>query len=200
MTETCPGLDQDELTIRDWLRKRGVGPDADEPQLPSAPAQLPDGFEPRPPDWLDEILDGNAEAGADEEPEPATSTDPDPDPVDDDPDEEPAPRERRRPHVELSRTSLADALAALTPKQRWLLTHGTAAAAGWLIGLVNWGTDTARWFAAGHRMSSSAWTNYGLAAIVIYRRTRHRPFPVAWLAAVPVSSVTLGALLYGRAA
>ncbi|MCX5083948.1 hypothetical protein ACWCOW_43130 [Streptomyces sp. NPDC001939] len=157
MTETRPGLDQDELTIRDWLRKRCIGPDADEPQLPSAPAQLPDGFEPRPPDWLDDILDGNAEAGADEEPEPATSTDPDPDPdphpVDDDPDEEPAPCERRRPHIELSRTSLAEALAALTPKQRWLLTHGTAAA-GWPIGLVNWGADTARWFAAGHWTSS----------------------------------------------
>ncbi|MFB6676071.1 hypothetical protein ACFCWG_27335, partial [Streptomyces sp. NPDC056390] len=54
--------------------------------------------------------------------------------MDDDPDEEPAPRERRRPRIELSRTSLADALAALTPKQRWLLIHGTAAAAGWPIG------------------------------------------------------------------
>ncbi|MFB6679462.1 hypothetical protein ACFCWG_45185, partial [Streptomyces sp. NPDC056390] len=76
MPDTRPGPDEDELTIRDWLRKRVVGPDADEPQLPAAPAQLPGGYEPLPKDWLNDILDSNAEAGAHEEPEPATSTDP----------------------------------------------------------------------------------------------------------------------------
>ncbi|MFB6680272.1 hypothetical protein ACFCWG_49425, partial [Streptomyces sp. NPDC056390] len=62
-------------------------------------------------------------------------------------------------------------------------------------------TDTPRWFAVGHWTSSSAWTIYGLAgiAIAIYRRTRHRLFPIAWLTAVPVSSVALGVLLYGTA-
>ncbi|WP_432164882.1 hypothetical protein [Streptomyces sp. bgisy031] len=204
MTETRPG--PDELRVRRLLRKHGVGPDAlAEQPLPVAPTVTdpPAGYErtPDPDEWFTRLYgeDGTSPV------EPATSTDtdpdPDPEPADDDPAEEPAPRERRRPRIELSRTSLADTLAALTPKQRWLLTHGTAAAAGWPIGLVNWGTGTAHWFAAGNWTSSSAWTIYGLAAIAIsiYRRTRHRLLPVAWLAAVPVSSVALGVLLYGTA-
>ncbi|WP_425832609.1 hypothetical protein [Streptomyces fractus] len=57
MTQPAP----DERRIRHLLRRAGVGPDAEPPPLPDAPEYLPEGFEPREPDWLDDILDGNAD-------------------------------------------------------------------------------------------------------------------------------------------
>ncbi|MHC5259893.1 hypothetical protein ACYSUO_18605 [Streptomyces sp. UC4497] len=85
MTDTRPGAD--EKRVRFLLRRAGVGPDADEQPLPAAPAHLPAGFEPRAHDWLDDILDGNADEPA---PRPARAPRPAKQP-------EPnaAPRERR---------------------------------------------------------------------------------------------------------
>lgn len=199
MTDTRPGPDEDERTVAATLRKMGVGPDAEEPPLPAAPAHLPTGYTPAAPDpddWFRRLYgpDGTSPIA------PATSPDPDPDSADDapepEPDDEPAPRKHPRP-----RRALAEAAPNLSPRMRWLLLHATAAAIGWPLGLVGWGTNTAAWLAAGHWTDSSAWALYVLAAmgVALYRRARRALLLVAVLGAVPVSSVALGVLLYGRA-
>lgn len=97
------------------------------------------------------------------------------------------------------RQSLIDAWNRIPSRLKWLAFHATAAAAGWRIGWVNWSTDTAAWFAANHWTSGSAWVLYalGLAAVALYWRARTLIWPAAWCAAVPVSSVVVGILLYG---
>lgn len=61
MTDTRP--DGSELRVRAWLTQRGLGLTPEESKtLPPAPAHLPPGFETRPRDWLDEILDSNTDA------------------------------------------------------------------------------------------------------------------------------------------
>ncbi|MGW6747622.1 hypothetical protein [Streptomyces sp. NPDC055006] len=188
MTDTRPGLD--ELRLRSILRKQRVGPDADEKPLP--PAQDPD-------DWFVRLYgpDGTSPI------EPATGPDADPEPDPEIEDDEPArtPRERARPRRESPRRALAEAAPNLSPRMRWLALHASAAAAGWLLGLTNWGTNTGGWLAAGHWTDGSAWVVYVLAAmgLALYRRTHRSVLLVAWLGAVPVSSVTLGVLLYGTA-
>ncbi|MCX5601596.1 hypothetical protein OOK29_25940 [Streptomyces phaeochromogenes] len=98
------------------------------------------------------------------------------------------------------RQSLLDAWDRVPPRVRWLAYHASAAAVGWRIGWVDWSTDTAAWYAAGHWTSPSAIALYALAilTIALYRRSRHWAWPVAWCAAVPVSSVVVGVLLYGN--
>ncbi|MDR3084290.1 MAG: hypothetical protein LBV60_25820 [Streptomyces sp.] len=191
----------DELRIRGLLRKRGIGPDAELPELPPAPALLPAGYEPRARDWLDDILDSNAgPASAAVRTAPAPKRAPveelaDDDEEDDDVEEAPAPR------GPVLRRSLAEAAPNVDPRIRWLLLHTVAAAAGWPLGLVDWGKSTAAWFAADHWTSLTAWILYGLAlpVLALYRRTRAAPLLGALLGAVPVSSICLGVLLYGTA-
>lgn len=192
MSQDAP--DREERAIRSWLRKRMDGAAQEQP-LPAVPAHLPAAYRPAldQDDWFLRLYgpDGHSPI------EPATSPDPDPDPADDDPEpepnDEPAPRPRRE------RRALAEAAPNLSPRMRWLALHATAAAIGWPIGLVHWGTDTAAWFAAGHWIDGSAWALYGLAAaaVALYRRTRHALLLGSLLGAVPVSSVALGVLLYG---
>ncbi|MGW4042977.1 hypothetical protein [Streptomyces sp. NPDC004721] len=97
------------------------------------------------------------------------------------------------------RLALVDAYAAVPYRIRWLALHAAAAGAGWRLGIVDWATDTTAWYAAGHWVSPSAWVLYGLGAcaIALYRRTRSWAWPAAWAAAIPVSSVVAGVLLYG---
>jgi hypothetical protein len=59
--------------------------------------------------------------------------------------------------------------------------------------------NTAAWFADGHAMSVSAFVLYGLGvlAVGLYRRARRWAWPVAWAAAIPVTSAVAGLLLYG---
>lgn len=188
----------DELRVRAILRQAGVGPDA----IPPKPTA-------RPRDWLDEILDSPAPAPqapaapqAAEEPAPR-------------PEAEPQPKKRKKGGSKRAkaqtapigwdnspRQSLLDAWDGISPRTRWLIHHATAAAAGWPIGLVGWGSNTAAWFAAGHWTAPSAWVLYGLGlcAISLYRRARTWAWPVAWAAAIPVSSVTAGVLLYAPTA
>jgi hypothetical protein len=80
MSETQPGAD--EKRVAHILRQRGVGPDS---QPPAIPRELPPGFERRPRDWLDEILDGNTT------PTPAPVRKPPPEPEPEPPVEEPVP-------------------------------------------------------------------------------------------------------------
>lgn len=105
----------------------------------------------------------------------------------------------RKPAQPAPRKSLADAWDNTPPRLRWLAYHATAAGAGWSLGWVDWGTDTAAWYAAGHWTSTSAWVLYGLGAcaLALYRRARTWAWPFAWAATIPVSSVVVGVLLYG---
>ncbi|MEV3857746.1 hypothetical protein AB0J38_25900 [Streptomyces sp. NPDC050095] len=198
MTSTRPGAD--ELRLRGILRKRGVGPDAEEQPLPPMPAHRPAGYAPVAPDpdaWFLRLFGPDGGSPIESEASPA----PDPDEPDDslDEEQESAPRERTRPRREAPRRALAETAPRLSPRMGWLVLHAAAAAIGWPLGLVRWGTDTAAWFAAGHWTDSSAWALYFLAAggLALYRRTRHTVLLVAVLGAVPVSSVALGVLLYG---
>lgn len=105
----------------------------------------------------------------------------------------------RKPAQPAPRKSLADALDGTPPRLRWLAYHGTAAGAGWSFGWADWATDTAAWYAAGHWVTPSAFVLYGLGGCVLalYRRSRWWAWPFAWAAAIPVSSVVVGVLLYG---
>ncbi|MGW5123270.1 hypothetical protein ACWEQ7_04245 [Streptomyces sp. NPDC004069] len=109
------------------------------------------------------------------------------------------PATRKEAQRRIPQQSLLDAWDGIRPRTRWLLFHAAAATAGWPIGLVDWATDTAAWYAAGHWTSPSAWVLYGLGActITLYRHARGWAWPVAWAAAIPVSSVVAGVLLYG---
>lgn len=119
----APEQGADERRISHWLRRRGVGPDAD-PQ-PAEPA-------PRDPDWLDRLY-------ADEEPETAGG----PGPwwaVRKDPTPEPAPTagDQQTPGVHVTITPTAPAHPASDSKARirwWVLRRSTAAGVGWWIGI-----------------------------------------------------------------
>lgn len=200
MSNTKPGAD--ERRIAQLLRQRGVGPDAEPPPVvPPIPAQ-------RPRDWLDDILASNTAPKPEPAKTPQAAADPVP-PDDDEDDLEPAcqnkPRTKtrrptpRREERDEARQSLIDAWNNIPTRVRWLIRHATAAAAGWPLGWVGWGTDTAAWYAAGHWVSPSAFVLYGLGGCVLslYRRARTWAWPLAWAAAVPVSSIALGVLLYG---
>lgn len=218
MTDTKPGAD--ELRIRSILRQRGVGPDAAPVAVRSGSARLPDWWAPkpdigpdgiaeaavppmpttRPRDWLDDILDSDPAPASSEQPteQPIAKVKPAPAP------EPPAkaPKPRRRPaHMgeqHAPRQSLAEATARIPRRLRWLAYHSTAAGAGWPLGWVDWSTSTAAWYAAGHWTTPTAWVLYGLGlcACGLYRRSRTWAWPAAWAAAVPVSSIVLGVLLY----
>ena len=219
-----PGAD--ELRVAHILRQQGVGPDAtahpDEPtsRTPARPAgsRLPDWrlpkpgispngiVEPEPPqrprDWLDDILEANA-TPAPESPArgPVELTAP---VAKEHAGKTPKKLRRQRPAYRTHqpdhspRQSLLDAYASIPSRVRWLIYHTTAATAGWRLGWVDWGTDTAAWYAAGHWTSPSGFVLYGLGLglCALYRRSRHWAWPVAWAAAVPVSSIALGVLLY----
>lgn len=203
-----PGAD--ELRVRHHLHQL-----LDPPPPPMPPGPPPDGYRPAPRarDWLDDIADLDFDATpATPAPErPARGPVPLSGPVF----EEPAapvtapPKPARKPHRARPaprpeqqadpRQSLLDAWDRTPRRVRWLARHATAAVPGWWLGWVGWGTDTAAWYAAGHWTSSSAFVLYGLGACVLalYRRARVWAWPIAWAAAVPVSSIAFGVLLYG---
>ncbi|MGW5409007.1 hypothetical protein [Streptomyces spiralis] len=199
------GPGADELRIRDILVTRGVGPDA-HPPVPPRPSH-------RPRDWLDEILEAPPPAPA---PEPEAS-EPEPTPPAQ-PADPPTKRKRKgkkRPHQPAPspgaprtawdtrppdpRQSLAEAWDRIPYRLKWLASHAAAAAVGWRLGIVDWGTHTAAWYAAGHWTSPSAWVLYGLGACctALHWRARRWAWLIAWAASIPLSSVVVGVLLYG---
>lgn len=208
----------DEQRIRNILVGMGVGPDARPAPTPAReprpaddswwdrlyadtpePARTP---APRLPDWWRDKPEHLPEPAAEQAPAnpantPPTSPNTTPPPAEPALVEKlPAPtpdREHLRPPQ-----SLLDAWDNIRPRTRWLIRHTTAATAGWPIGLVNWASDTAAWFAAGHWTTPSAFVLYalGAGAIALHRRTRTWFWPIAWAATIPVSSITLGVLLY----
>ncbi|MFF3497396.1 hypothetical protein ACFYWS_39395 [Streptomyces sp. NPDC002795] len=188
--------DRAELAIREWLHKR-VTPKVEEQPLPAAPTHLPPGYAPAPDpdDWFTRLYGPDGESPIETPTSPDLDPEPGPEVEDDDP--EPAPYEGHRP----SRRALVDVTHNAAPRLRWLALHTTAAAAGYPLGLVNWGQNTAAWLTAGHWTAPSAWVVYavGVMGLALYRRTHRSLLLVAWLGAVPISSVVLGVLLHGRA-
>ncbi|CAM5250339.1 hypothetical protein SGLAM104S_01614 [Streptomyces glaucescens] len=81
---------------------------------------------------------------------------------------------------------------------RWLGYHASAAYLGWELGLVDWASYVTAWITETGLIGVQAffWYATGAATVFLYRRTRHWWLPVAWLAAVPASSVVTGVLLY----
>lgn len=213
----------DERRIRNQLIRMGVGPAAttpaptraqdpsddwwdklyadDQPAAPK-PARVPS---PRLPDWWAAKPDRLPDPAAATAPvtAPGTPTVTPPTSTVTPPTARPGTPQKQRParpaaRRHTPRQSLLDAYANIRPRTRWLIHHATAAAAGWPIGLVDWGTTTAAWYAAGNWFAPSAWVLYGLGlcALALYRRARTWAWPAAWAAAIPVSSTVLGVLLY----
>ncbi|MEU1496078.1 hypothetical protein [Streptomyces sp. NPDC005732] len=107
-----------------------------------------------------------------------------------------APRALTEP---LPRSSLLDAYDLIPGRIRWLIFHGSAAAAGYRIGWVDYCTRTTAWIADGHRLHLSSLVLYGCAfgCALLHRRARGCILLVRWLAAVPIASVVTGVALYG---
>ncbi|MFG3170594.1 hypothetical protein [Streptomyces sp. NPDC048200] len=194
MSDTKP--DADELRVRSILRKQGVGPAA----IPPKPTT-------RPRDWLDDIL----EAPAAPEPEPAAAepkTRPAQKPAT--PAKSKVKKKGKAPKPGRARTawdsrppsprqSLLDAYDRIPYRMKWLAYHGSAAYLGWTVGLVGWTTYVTAWIARTGLVGPQAFLWYGAAAgtVLLHHRTRRWWKPVAWLTAVPASSVVVGVLLYG---
>ncbi|HEY6114631.1 MAG TPA: hypothetical protein VI172_01620 [Candidatus Dormibacteraeota bacterium] len=96
------------------------------------------------------------------------------------------------------RQSLAEAWDGVPYRLKWLAYHGTAAYLGWSVGLVGWATYVTAWIATNGFVGPQAFFCYGTAGvtILVYRRTRSWWQPVAWLAAIPITSTVVGVLLY----
>lgn len=195
---TEPGAD--ELRVRALLLAREVGPDA----VPPTPAA-------RPRDWLDEIVDTDLAPAA-----------PTPERVDEEPAAVPAPVAKTKPKPARKpgkkkgkpkpgaaraavdtrppspRQSLAEAWDRVPYRLKWLAYHASAAYLGWTVGLVDWATYVTAWIADTGLVGPQAlfWYTAAGGTVLVYRRTRGWWRPVAWLAAIPVSSTVVGVLLY----
>lgn len=97
------------------------------------------------------------------------------------------------------RQSLVEAWDRVPYRLKWLAYHASAAYLGWMVGIVGWVTYVTAWIAATGLVGPQAifWYAVGAAALLLHHATRRRWRPVAWLAAVPASSVVVGVLLYG---
>ncbi|MBA4865936.1 hypothetical protein H1V43_32245 [Streptomyces sp. PSKA54] len=215
MSGTTPGAD--ELRMRHILRRRGVGPDAEAPTMPTTPEAEP---APDPDDWWDRLY-ADDEPKTEPEPhqaprrsdswraKPAADEDDEPD-EDDDEDEtddeahdetparKPKRRTRKQPSRRSPRQSLLDTWDRTPPRLKWLAYHGSAAYMGWELSLVNWSTYVTAWIADTGLISVQAcvWYGIGLATVALYRRAGRWWWPVAWLASIPASSAVVGVLLY----
>lgn len=203
--------DADERRVRAILRTRGVGPDA----IPPKPAG-------RPRDWLDDILDTTPTPAAKPKPKPAPAEKPAPPPAApagpvEKTTQKPATRKkkrrgkkRKRPGPDTPRSawdtrppspreSLLDAWDRVPYRLKWLGYHAAAAYLGWAFGLVSYATYVTAWIADTGLVGVQAAFWYGAAGatFLLHHRTRGWWWPVAWLAAVPASSVVVGVLLHG---
>jgi hypothetical protein len=188
MSGTKP--DADEMAVRDRLRAIIDGVSQPDPAPVDEPAEAGD--------WWDRLYPDDE---PDEQPvkltkgraEPAPAPDPSAQPA-------PAPAVVTASENALNRRrqSLLDAWDGLTGRTRWLIHHGTAAGFGWGLGIVTWATHVTAWVAADRYSDPQSITCYliGLGAVALYRRARGWWWPVAWMAAIPVSSIVTGVLLY----
>jgi hypothetical protein len=173
----------DEITIRDILRLRGVGPDALGDTMTAD-------------DWWDQIYDDEPEADADEE-----------QPVKDNAPSEPGrftpqPDYWPRPHLPDALTHLP-ARPAISPKTRALLYNASAAGAGWGLGLYQ--QCAASLADCGTRYSTSGALTLGIGTCLLVahvwdRRTRHWWAGLAWAARIPLATTVLALALWAPAA
>ncbi len=190
---------------------------ADQPRPAEEPTPEPQRRRaPRLPDWWrdkpEDLTTDEDDTAPDDEDEQPTSTDTDPDesaPEDPTPEPTPARRPRHRPFnrrpaynhpapPSSPRQSLLDAYDRIPPRIKWLGYHATAAYAGWELGLVDYSMHVTAWIASTGLVGPQAFFWYGVAAAtgLLYRRFARAPRPIAWAAAVPVSSIVVGVLLY----
>jgi hypothetical protein len=180
-------------------------------ETPAAP--IPPKPTTRPRDWLDDILTSPkpeptpAPAAAKPTPAPA------PQPVSKAPAKTKKQKQKQRkgsrpsPDTPRSafdtrppspRQSLLDAWAGVPYRLKWLGYHAAAAYLGWSVGLVGYVTYVTTWIAAtGFGPQAIFWCCAGAATFLLHHRTRAWWWPVAWLAAIPATSVVAGVLLYG---
>lgn len=111
-----------------------------------------------------------------------------------------APRTAWDTRPQSPRQSLLDAWDQVPHRLKWLIYHLTAAYLGWSMGLVDWCTSVTAWISTGRSADPQAIFLYavGAGAFILHRRTRGWWWPVAWIAAVPASSLVVGVLLYGN--
>jgi hypothetical protein len=170
----------DEITIRDILRLRGVGPDALGDTMTAD-------------DWWEQLYDDEPEAEADEEPEvkeaaPGRFT--------------PQPDYWPRPHLPDALTHMP-ARPAISPKTRALLYNASAAGAGWGLGLYQ--QCAASLADCGTRYSTSGALTLGIGTCLLVahlwdRRTRHWWAGLAWAARIPLATTILALALWAPAA
>lgn len=210
----------DELRIRATLIKQGVGPDADPPVPPKPP--IPPKPTARPRDWLDNLLDDNAAPAPAEPDDEPDEGEPAPEAGQPKPtaaaktkpqfkaggrkgrrSKKPGPNTPRGAfdsHPEDPKQSLVEAYARIPSKIRWLVYHGTAAAAGYRIGWVDFSTDTTAWIARHGLTHPQAlfWYCFALGCALLYRRFSPAYLVFGWACTIPIASVVVGALLYGN--
>jgi hypothetical protein len=164
---TDPGAD--ERRVQALLRKLGVGPDTEPAPLPPAPRDLPEGFEARPRDWLDDII------GTPTPVPPAA-----PMPVEDEPPQPEPEREGRdwswlwqwaRPW----QTFTAGAVSVLP------IFNGWSPATGWALVLHDMRADSL----------SAAYTTAGIALATTYLLDLKRR---RWLLRLALITATIGSL------
>lgn len=97
------------------------------------------------------------------------------------------------------RMSLLDAFDRVPSRIRWLIVHGSAAAAGYRLGWVQWSTRTYAWIDENGWLNLSAgfWVGCAIGCELLRRQMRNRALAVRWAAAVPIASLVTGSLLYG---
>ena len=98
------------------------------------------------------------------------------------------------------RMSLLDAAANVPPRVRWLALHLSAAAVGYDIGIVQFSTRFAAWIADNGLLNVTGvtWCCCGVAAEFLRHRFARYRLPIRWVAAIPISSIVIGTLLYGQ--
>ena len=190
-------------------------PAAAVPPKPTTPPTAPSR------DWLDDILDSNATApeAAPEPDEEAPEGQPEAKPAAPAKKATPAPKAGRKrkqkrakkpkpgaprtawdSRPQSPRQSLLDAWDRVPHRLKWLAYHASAAYLGWSMGWVDWCTSVTAWLAQADRYDPQAIFLYVAfaATFLLHHATRQRWWPVAWLAAVPASSLVAGVLLYGN--
>lgn len=174
----------DELAIRDILRLRGVGPDA-----------LGDTVATEADDWWNDDPDRDPESGsAGEESTPPSG---------------PGwwqaqPGYYPRPHMPAAVTRIPDqAAAAIGPKTRRLLYNGSAAGAGWGLGLYQQCAHALADCGQQYSISGALTLGIGTCLLIAHlwdRRTRHWWPGIAWAARIPLATTVLALALWAPAA
>ena len=171
----------DERRVQHWLRRHGVGPDAHGDTMATD-------------DWWNDLYDEPAA----EEPTAKADAPAGPGWWSAQPDYYP------RPHLPAAVTRIPDqAAAAVGPKTRRLLYNGSAAGAGWGLGLYQQCAAALADCGQQYSISGALTLGIGTSLIVAHcwdRRTRHWWPGIAWAARIPLATLILALALWAPAA